>query len=119
MDFAGAGREEAHKRAMELLSRVGIEGRLYLSRAGKLCGGEKQQAAIARAVANNPVQELPYEPNDDLDSDSVAKVVSLLAELAHREGKCMFIVTQDDGVLRAADRCYRKKDGRLKPAVAS
>lgn len=113
MELAGSGREQARRRAVELLRRVGVEEKLYRSRAGKLSGGEKQRVAIARAVANDPALVLADEPTGNLDSDSGAKVVSLLADLAHREGKCVVIVTHDEGVLRVADRCYRMVDGKL------
>ncbi len=113
MDLNGLPPEEQRRRSTELLARMGIDGRLLKTRANRLSGGEKQRVAIARALANDPDLILADEPTGNLDSASGRLVVDILADLARRDGKCVLIVTHDEDILRAADRAYQMRDGRL------
>jgi len=114
MDLDGVPAEEQRLRAEKLLAETGIEGRLLKARASRLSGGEKQRVAIARALANDPDLILADEPTGNLDSATGRVVVDILAGLARREGKCVLIVTHDEGILRAADWAYQMRDGRLR-----
>ncbi len=113
MDLAGRLLAEQRERAQDLLLRMGIEPRLQRSRANRMSGGEKQRVAIARALANDPDVILADEPTGNLDSATGRVVVDILAELAHRDGKCVLIVTHDEGVLKVADWAYQMRDGKL------
>ncbi|NPV58766.1 MAG: ABC transporter ATP-binding protein [Actinobacteria bacterium] len=114
MDLVGVPADEQRRRASELLERMGIEGRVQRMRTNKMSGGEKQRVAIARALANDPDLILADEPTGNLDSATGAVVVDILVELARRDGKCVVIVTHDEGILRAADWAYRMEDGKLR-----
>ncbi len=114
MDLDGVPTGEQRRRAEDLLAGMGIEGRLLRTRASRMSGGEKQRVAIARALANDPDLILADEPTGNLDSTTGRVVVDILARLARRDGKCVLIVTHDEGILRAADWAYQMRDGRLR-----
>jgi ABC-type lipoprotein export system ATPase subunit len=113
MDLAGASASQQHERAVELLGRMGIDGRLQKAKANKMSGGEKQRVAIARALANDPDVILADEPTGNLDTATGKVVVDILVDLARRDGKCVIIVTHDESILEAADWAYRMEDGKL------
>lgn len=98
-------------RAVELLSQVGLSGRLdHL--ASKLSGGEQQRVAIARALINDPQLILADEPTGNLDSKSGAEILSLLKKL-NREGKTIIVVTHDQTVAQSCQRIIKMKDGEI------
>ncbi|MBN1288388.1 MAG: ABC transporter ATP-binding protein [Actinobacteria bacterium] len=113
MDLAGVSAKDQHLRAVELLERMGIDGRLQKTRANKMSGGEKQRVAIARAIANDPEIILADEPTGNLDSSTGENVVKILIDLAHHDGKCVLIVTHDESILEVSDRAFHMTDGRL------
>ncbi|RJP26647.1 MAG: ABC transporter ATP-binding protein [Actinobacteria bacterium] len=113
MDLADGSSRGQHERAVELLARMGIDGRLQKAKANKMSGGEKQRVAIARALANDPDIILADEPTGNLDTATGKVVVDILVELARRDGKCVIIVTHDESILEAADWAYHMQDGRL------
>lgn len=91
-------KEEARKKGMALLKRVGLE-----EKAGayppQLSGGQKQRVAIARALAMNPDIMLFDEPTSALDPEMVGEVLSVMKELA-RDGMTMVCVTHEIGFAR-------------------
>ncbi len=113
MDLADAPSSQQHERAVELLARMGIDGRLQKAKANKMSGGEKQRVAIARALANDPDIILADEPTGNLDTATGKVVVDILVELARKDGKCVIIVTHDESILEAADWAYHMQDGKL------
>src|SRR5829696_449675 len=80
MIYAGVGRKERKKRAMEVLERVGLTNRAR-HKPSELSGGQAQRVAIARALANNPALLLADEPTGNLDSVSSEDLMSLFEEL--------------------------------------
>jgi len=105
-------KEEAEKRAMQLLERVGIAdqaGKL----PGQLSGGQQQRAAIARALAMEPKLMLFDEPTSALDPEMIKEVLDVMVDLAE-EGMTMVVVTHEMGFARrAADRVVFMADGTL------
>ena len=96
-------KEAAHKRAMELLGRVGLADKAD-NYPVQLSGGQKQRIAIARALAMNPRIMLFDEPTSALDPEMVGEVLKVMADLA-KEGMTMVIVTHEMGFAReVADR---------------
>ena len=91
-------KEEAEKKAMELLARVGLTDKAA-SYPAQLSGGQKQRVAIARALAMNPEVMLFDEPTSALDPEMVGEVLDLMKELA-REGMTMVVVTHEMGFAR-------------------
>jgi ABC-type lipoprotein export system ATPase subunit len=113
MDIAGLSRNDERKRAVELLERMDIDRRLQRSKPNRISGGEKQRVAIARALANDPDMILADEPTGNLDSATGEKVIDILASLARDDGKCVIIVTHDEGIVQSADWAYHMADGKL------
>lgn len=113
MDLAGLTSEEQHKRATELLERMGISDRLLKARPNKMSGGENQRVAIARALANDPDVILADEPTGNLDTATGQTVIDILSELAREEGKCVLMVTHDESILAVSDKAFHMTDGRL------
>lgn len=106
-------KEEAGKKAEELLIRVGL-----LDKANaypkQLSGGQKQRIAIARALAMNPDVMLFDEPTSALDPEMVGEVLSLMKELAD-EGMTMVVVTHEMGFAReVATRVIFIDEGKIK-----
>ena len=91
-------KEQADKRAMELLERIGLADKAD-AYPGSLSGGQKQRIAIARALAMDPEVLLFDEPTAALDPEMVGEVLELMKELA-RGGMTMVVVTHEMGFAR-------------------
>lgn len=91
-------KEEAEKKAMELLERVGLPDKRD-SFPKSLSGGQKQRIAIARALAMNPKVMLFDEPTSALDPEMVGEVLDIMKDLA-KEGMTMVVVTHEMGFAR-------------------
>ena len=104
--------EEADKRALELLARVGLPDKAD-SYPAQLSGGQQQRIAIARALAMNPDVMLFDEPTSALDPEMVGEVLDVMRELAG-EGMTMIVVTHEMGFAReVADRVIFMADGSI------
>ena len=105
-------KEEAEKKALELLERIGLPDKAD-AYPNKLSGGQKQRVAIARALAMNPDVMLFDEPTSALDPEMVGEVLSLMNELA-AEGMTMIVVTHEMGFAReVANRVLFINDGNI------
>ena len=105
--------EEADKRALELLARVGLPDKAD-SYPAQLSGGQQQRIAIARALAMNPDVMLFDEPTSALDPEMVGEVLEIMKELAD-DGMTMVVVTHEMGFAReVADRVMFVDEGRVK-----
>lgn len=91
----GMKREEAEKKAIELLNRVGLADKKEAF-PKQLSGGQKQRVAIARSLMMNPQIMLFDEPTSALDPEMVVEVLEVMKQLAH-EGMTMVIVTHEMG----------------------
>ena len=99
----GMKKEEAEKKARELLERVGV-GHQAEKYPAQLSGGQQQRVAIARALAMDPQLMLFDEPTSALDPETVGEVLAIMRQLA-RDGMTMLVVTHEMGFAReAADR---------------
>ena len=111
MLYAGCASGSIKERVFSLAERLGIESRLRHFPA-QLSGGQQQRAAIARALVNSPELLLVDEPTGNLDSESGAQVMRLLAEL-NAEGHTICLVSHDPLCLRDASRRLQMQDGKL------
>lgn len=91
-------REDAEKKAQELLERVGLADK-WNAYPEQLSGGQQQRVAIARALAMNPKVMLFDEPTSALDPELVGEVLDVMKELAH-SGMTMVVVTHEMGFAR-------------------
>ena len=112
MKVKGLSREEAEKKALELLDRVGLKDRADAYPI-QLSGGQKQRVAIVRALAMEPAVMLFDEPTSALDPEMVGEVLDVMKELAH-EGMTMVVVTHEMGFAReVGNRVLFMADGKL------
>ncbi|MCA8960543.1 MAG: ABC transporter ATP-binding protein [Planctomycetes bacterium] len=96
---------------LEILRRVGLADRAE-HRPGQLSGGEKQRVAIARALVKRPRLLLLDEPTGNLDTETGAAILELLAEIQREEGVATVLVTHDVSVADRADRTLHLRDGK-------
>ncbi len=112
MKVKGKTREEAEKKAKELLERVGLLDKVDAYPV-QLSGGQQQRIAIARALAMEPDMMLFDEPTSALDPEMVKEVLDVIKELAH-EGMTMAIVTHEMGFAKeVADRVIFVDGGKI------
>ncbi|KUP09543.1 peptide ABC transporter ATP-binding protein [Bacillus coahuilensis m2-6] len=108
----GMKKEEAHKKAMHLLSMVGLSDKANVY-PSKLSGGQKQRVAIARSLAMEPEIMLFDEPTSALDPEMVKEVLVVMKELA-KTGITMLVVTHEMGFAReVADRILFMDQGEI------
>ena len=112
MLIAGVGRDEASKRALELLALVNMSHRTE-HKPSALSGGEQQRVAIARALANNPSVVLADEPTGNLDSATREEIQQLFFDLRDRLGQTFIIVTHDETLAEHSDRKIVMSDGNI------
>ena len=95
VSILGKSKEEAEKKALELLDRVGLKDRAD-AYPSQLSGGQKQRVAIVRALCMEPEVMLFDEPTSALDPEMVGEVLDVMKELAS-EGMTMVVVTHEMG----------------------
>jgi putative ABC transport system ATP-binding protein len=105
---------DAGDRADELLQLVGLSERSRHYPA-QLSGGEQQRVALARAFATRPPILLADEPTGNLDRATGKRVLEVLADLRHRFGTTLVLVTHDTAVASLTGRSLLLLDGRLVP----
>ncbi len=117
MGLAGASPSERHRRADELLERVGLADRAG-ALPGELSGGEQQRIAVCAALAHRPALLVADEPTGELDATTAAVLYGLIGELAREEGATTLIVSHDPRSAEIADRIVRVRDGRVSEEAA-
>ena len=112
MNVLKKSEEEARKKGIELLERVGLGDKLD-AYPNKLSGGQQQRVAIARALAMEPKTILFDEPTSALDPELVGEVLAVMKQLAN-DGMTMVVVTHEMGFAReVADRVIFMDDGQI------
>jgi putative ABC transport system ATP-binding protein len=115
---AGIGREEAERRARDLLARVGV-AELADRFPAEQSGGEQQRVAIARALAKQPALVLADEPTGNLDEESSARVLALMRELNEETGVTFIVVSHNPAIGTVAERTVRLARGQVVDDVAA
>ena len=108
--IAGATKQEAMKRAGELLDYLKLSERAT-HKPSQLSGGEQQRVAVARALVNNPKLILADEPSGNLDTENARKLHQLFFDLRDRFGQTFVVVTHNTELAQMADRTVTMKDG--------
>lgn len=107
------------ERARELLERVGVSHRAHAP-PSRVSGGERQRAAVARALALKPRLLLADEPTGSLDARLAGDVFDLLLSLAHEEGAAVLLVTHDEQLVASRNvPVFRLEDGQLTRSAPS
>jgi len=112
MKVLGREDDEARKRSMELLDRVGLSDQRTKFPA-QLSGGQQQRVAIARGLAMDPIAMLFDEPTSALDPEMINEVLDVMTELAN-DGMTMMVVSHEMGFAkRVADRVIFMDEGHI------
>lgn len=111
MIFAGLSADEARKKGVGILTKVGLGDRVF-HRPYELSGGQQQRVAVARAIANDPVIILADEPTANLDVHTGKEMIDLLVHLKETEGITVISATHDMKMLDVSDRILWIRDGK-------
>ncbi len=107
--YAGIAARQRREQAMEMLAKVGLDGREKHLPA-ELSGGQRQRVAIARALASRPSVLLADEPTGALDQKTGVEIIEMFHTL-NAEGSTIVLVTHDMNIARQARRVVRVLDG--------
>ncbi len=112
MDISKVHVPNKKKKAIELLEKVGLNEEIGNRRVLKLSGGEQQRVAIARSLSYDPEIILADEPTGNLDHETEDEIMEILINLAHKEKKCVVIVTHSSNVANQVDVIYELKKNK-------
>ena len=112
MDINSKRVSNKKEKALELMKRVGLNEKESNRRVLKLSGGEQQRIAIARSLSYNPKIILADEPSGNLDKDTEDEILKIFSDLAHKENKCVIIVSHSKNVCDQADQIYELGKGK-------
>lgn len=113
MDISKIKVLDKKKLAIELMKQVGLNENMANRRVLKLSGGEQQRIAIARSLSYNPEIILADEPTGNLDRETENDIIKIFCDLAHKENKCVIIVTHSENVCQQVDKIYELKKIRV------
>ena len=111
-EMIGENTEETKKRAIELLTMLGLGDRLH-HKPGELSGGQQQRVAIARSLINDPPIILADEPTGNLDSKSGEFIMNFLEDLCLKKQKTIILITHDLDLLHYAHKIVHIRDGKI------
>jgi ABC-type lipoprotein export system ATPase subunit len=108
----GVSYREARKKAIQILTSIGLENRLE-HLPSELSGGEQQRVAIARSIIAKPELILADEPTGDLDSITAQEITTLLHDLNKQMGITFIVATHNQTLTTKADRVFELRDGQI------
>ena len=107
----GDDKDSSNKYFIELISILGIDSILN-KYPNSISGGERQRAAVARAMINKPSILLADEPTGNLDSKNEEEIISLFKKMNKDLGVTIVLVTHNHNFSKLADKCFTLKDGK-------
>ena len=107
----GDNKDSSDKYFIELISILGIDGILN-KYPNSISGGERQRAAVARAMINKPSILLADEPTGNLDSKNEEEIISLFKKVNKDLGVTIVLVTHNHDFSKLADKCFTLRDGK-------
>jgi len=108
----GVAFKQANVKAVQILTRMGLENRLK-HRPSELSGGEQQRVAIARSIISEPELILADEPTGDLDSQTAKEITTRMHELNKQMGLTFVVATHNLRLAENADRVFELRDGKI------
>ena len=105
-------KQEAEKRALELLDFVGLSELIY-QRPGQMSGGECQRAAVVRALIHEPNLLLADEPTGSLDKIAAEQLGDLLVSINEKQGVSVVVVTHSMDLAKKMKKIYQLEEGKL------
>lgn len=111
MVYAGVPAKERRDRALSALEKVGLQDRIK-HMPNEISGGQKQRAAIARAIVNSPSVIMADEPTGNLDTKSSEEIMKIFQKL-NEEGATVIMVTHEPDISQHAKRVVRFRDGKI------
>ena len=98
-----SGVKEDKKEALEMLAAVGINDEVANRKVTTLSGGEKQRVAITRALVGSKDVIIADEPTGNLDASISESIVDIFKDLAHKQNKCVIVVTHSKDLASNSD----------------
>lgn len=114
MNISGIKEDNKEEKALKLLEKVGIDVDKAKRRVLQLSGGEQQRVSIARALSYDSKIILADEPTGNLDKDNEDEIINILKDLAHKEKKCVIVVSHSPNVKKHVDQLFMLDKGKLK-----
>ena len=108
----GSSYNNAKKRAIKLLSDLGLSKRLY-NKPRELSGGEKQRVAILRAIANMPKIILADEPTGNLDKQNTKNVIQIIKDLVNHYNISFIVATHNLSIIKKFDKIVKLSEGKI------
>lgn len=109
MDASGSKVTDKKTKALKLMKSVGLKESYANRKVLRLSGGEQQRVAIARSLSYNPKMIIADEPTGNLDKQTEEEILEIFKDLAHKDGKCVIIVTHSANVCEQVDEVYELK----------
>lgn len=113
MDISHLKVKNKEARARIILKKVGLKEEMMTRRVLQLSGGEQQRVAIARALSYDSEVILADEPTGNLDPEMENEIIDLLLSIAHKEEKCVIIISHSKEVKKKVDILYHLVNGKL------
>ncbi|WP_430534254.1 ABC transporter ATP-binding protein [Listeria rocourtiae] len=111
MEITHVNQQDQKQFALDMLAKVGIGEKMARQKVLTLSGGQQQRVSIARALCCETDLIVADEPTGNLDERTSKEVVTLFQDLAHKEGKCVIMVTHDPEIAKVSDVKITMKNG--------